>query len=92
MSYINNTTETKESRIKRLKFRANHRGTKESDIIVGGFTNHNIEQMSDDELDELEVILQQIDNDIVDWYMGRKEVPEELRSDLLTKLMQHKVA
>lgn len=47
----------RERRIKRLKFRANHRGMREMDILIGGFVDTYGDSMTHDELDQLEFIL-----------------------------------
>lgn len=60
---------------KRLKYRATHRGTKEADAILGGFVEARIADLSDDQLDALEALLDCSDPDISDWLRG---VPDAL--------------
>lgn len=47
----------RDRRIKRLKFRANHRGMREMDILMGGFADAHCDAMTDDELEQLEFVL-----------------------------------
>ena len=44
-------------RIKRMRFRAWHRGIKEMDLLMGGFADLNLDGMSDAELDAFERIM-----------------------------------
>ena len=67
----------KDIRIKRLKYRANHRGIKEMDIILGGFANARIETLSDAELDAFETLMGEQDRDLVVWFTGEVVFPHE---------------
>ncbi len=73
-----------ESRIKRAKFRANHRGTKEMDIVLGRYAEAEAEGMSEDRLAALEELLSQPDPEIDQWIKGREAPPAlaSLISDL----------
>ena len=53
-----NDTE-KETRIKRLIYRANHRGIKEMDIILGGFANAKLNLLDDAHIDQFETLMSQ---------------------------------
>ncbi|NBS43359.1 MAG: succinate dehydrogenase assembly factor 2 [Acetobacteraceae bacterium] len=61
-----------DSRRRRLVFRAQHRGTKETDILIGGFVARHIATLSDAEVAALEDILELWDVDLADWLSGRK--------------------
>jgi len=41
----------KANRLKRLKYRANHRGIKEMDIVIGRFANEMLDGLSNEKLD-----------------------------------------
>lgn len=75
-------------RRRRLLFRARHRGTKETDLLIGGFVSDRIESFSDQELDEIEELLELPDVDLTDWLSGRRPVPAELRSPMMARLME----
>lgn len=75
-------------RRRRLLFRATHRGTKESDLLVGGFVRARLAGFSDQELDALEELLELPDVDLADWLSGRREVPDALRSPMLMTLVE----
>ena len=46
-----------EARRKRLYFRSQHRGTKEMDILVGRFAERHLAELSAEELDSFEALL-----------------------------------
>ena len=75
-----------DARRRRLLFRANHRGTKEADLIIGGFVARTIASLSDPELDELEAVLEYPDVDLADWLTGRRPVPVEFATPLLRRI------
>ena len=47
-----------DARRKRLLFRCWHRGTKELDLIIGGFADAHLPTLSEAELDQLEQIIE----------------------------------
>lgn len=75
-------------RRKRLVFRAWHRGTKETDLMVGHFVLRNIAGFSEAELDALEVALEHLDVDMQDWLSGRRPIPEEVRTPMLERMVR----
>jgi antitoxin CptB len=75
-------------RRRRLLFRARHRGTKETDLLIGGFVSDRIEAFSEQELDEVEEILELPDVDLTDWLSGRRPLPAELQSPMMLRLME----
>jgi antitoxin CptB len=70
-----------------MLFRALHRGTKECDLMLGGFVRRNIAAFSEAELAELDRILDLPDVDLTDWLTGRREVPHEARGPLLDRII-----
>ncbi|WP_209318351.1 FAD assembly factor SdhE [Falsiroseomonas selenitidurans] len=74
-------------RRRRLNFRAWHRGTKETDLMVGAFVARHIATFTDAELDELEQILELPDVDLGDWLMQRRPIPAELAGPLLSRML-----
>lgn len=65
------------SRIKRLKFRAWHRGTREADYMIGGFFDAHHATWGDDELAWFEALLEEEDVEIMAWALGTMAVPEK---------------
>ena len=74
-----------EDRRKRLRYRAWHRGTKESDLLVGSFVDAITPSLADEELNALEAFLVLDDQDLMDFYMGRREPPANVRDDPIFK-------
>lgn len=65
------------SRIKRLKFRAWHRGTREADYMIGCFFDHHHANWSEAELAWFEALLDEEDVEIMAWALGTLPVPEK---------------
>ncbi|MGG5808470.1 succinate dehydrogenase assembly factor 2 [Falsiroseomonas sp. CW058] len=78
---------TLDPRRRRLRYRAWHRGTKEADLIIGAFVDRHIAAFDEAELDELEAVLELSDVDLADWISGRRPVPVELRTPMLTRIL-----
>jgi antitoxin CptB len=76
----------RDARLKRLKFRAWHRGVREADMLVGGFFNAYHAGWSDMELDAFEALLEEQDVDILAWAMGTAAVPERWQGEMMNRL------
>jgi antitoxin CptB len=72
-----------DTRRRRLLFRAQHRGTKECDILIGGFVAARLWQFSENELSDLEIMLEQPDPLLADWLTGRRPIPDDISSPML---------
>lgn len=76
-------------RLRRLQFRAWHRGTREADYMVGGFFDRYGAGWDDAEVAWFEELLEEQDVDIMAWALGTADVPERLAGpmmDLFRKL------
>ena len=78
-----------ESKRKRLRFRAWHRGTKEMDLLMGSFVDTWLSEFGDIELAELEKIIDYNDIDLYAWLTGRQPIPANVDSELMQKLKAH---
>jgi antitoxin CptB len=65
------TTETHGIRLKRLKMRSMRRGIKEMDIILSGFADVHLVEMSVVQLDLYEEFLEENDQDLYQWVSGQ---------------------
>ncbi|MEM9278896.1 MAG: succinate dehydrogenase assembly factor 2 [Pseudomonadota bacterium] len=83
-----NDTEN-DKRLKRLKYRANHRGIKEMDIILGGFANARLDALSAEELDDFENLMQENDRDLLMWFTGEAEFPHEALQNIFRIVSDH---
>ena len=83
-----NDTE-KEIRIKRLKYRANHRGIKEMDIVIGRFANEMLEGLSDDNVDLFEKLMAEHDRDLIIWFTGEQAFPDDETRPIFEMVCNH---
>ena len=57
---------------KKIIYRSNYRGTKEMDKLLGAFTNKYINELSNEDLTNLEKLLEIDDNNLYNFYNGVK--------------------
>jgi antitoxin CptB len=62
--------------LKRLHWRAHHRGTKEADMLIGGFFDAHHQKWGSQERALFEAMLDEQDVDIMAWAHGTAEPPE----------------
>ncbi len=73
----------RDARRRRLLFRATHRGTRETDLLVGGFIAARIETFTEADITALETMMDLPDVDLGDWLMGRRPIPPEAETPML---------
>ena len=73
-------------RLRRLRFRAWHRGTREADLLIGGFFDRHAAACGDSELDWLERLLEEQDVDIMAWALGTARAPERYQGSMMRRL------
>ena len=78
----------RETRLKRLRFRAWHRGVKEADLMIGGYFDAHGTGWSDAEIVWFEDFLEEQDVDIMAWAMGTQPVPERWQGPMMDQLKQ----
>lgn len=86
------TAQDLEIRRKRLVYQANHRGTQESDLIVGGFARRHLQDFDAADLDRFEALIAVPDADLMDWLSGRTEPPEEAKGRVLDLMIDFKLS
>ena len=79
-----------ETEKKKLLYRANYRGFKEADILLGGFLKENIDKLSDVELRQFENLLEAKDHDIYAWITGAMDVPANYDTPILEKIREYR--
>jgi antitoxin CptB len=77
--------------LKQLLYRSNNRGCKETDILLGNFAKKHLNNMSDQELEDYAITLEQDDVEILDWITGKKSPPEKLNNSVMHKLLSFKL-
>jgi len=75
-----------EMALRRARWRAAHRGTKEADLVVGGFAARHLAAMTAEEFAWFERLLEAQDADILAWAFGTAEPPPELAGPMLDRL------
>ena len=72
-----------DARRRRIRYRAWHRGFREADLILGPFVDAHLEQLDADQTGRLERLLDEPDQDLYDWIIGRAPAPAALDDDVL---------
>ena len=74
--------------LRRLHWRAHHRGTKEADLMIGGFFDAHHESWGEDERAVFGAMLEEQDVDIMAWALGTAEPPERFAGPMIEALKQ----
>ena len=74
--------------LKRLAFRAWHRGTKEADLLVGGFFDARHAGWDGQAIAWFEALLEEQDVDIMAWAIGREPFPERFGGALADAMLK----
>jgi antitoxin CptB len=77
---------TPETRLKRLRFRAWHRGTKEADLLIGGFADRYASGWGEAEIAWFEALLDEDDVDVMAWAIGTRSPPARFDGALMTAM------
>jgi len=72
--------------LKRLAWRAHHRGTREADMLVGGFFDARHASWSADDCALFEQMLEEQDVDIMAWAHGTAEPPARFAGPMIEAL------
>jgi antitoxin CptB len=75
-------------RLKRLKFRAWRRGFREADLILGPFVDTHGPSLTPTELSDLEVLLDQPDQDLYAWIIGREPTPPAFATQVMARIRE----
>jgi antitoxin CptB len=75
-------------RLKKIQFRAWHRGFREADLILGAFADSRLGELDPAELDQFESLLEQADHDIYNWITGRDPTPPEFDTRIMSKIKE----
>lgn len=75
-----------DSRLRRLRFRAWHRGFREADLILGPFADVHGPNLTAEQFDTLETLLEQPDREIYAWIVGQEPTPERFETDVLAMI------
>ena len=73
-------------RRRRILFRATHRGTQETDRLVGGYVTSRLADFTEAELVAIEAVMDLPDVDLADWLMGRLPIPPGVHAPILQRI------
>ena len=74
--------------LKRLRWRAHHRGIREADLLVGAFFDARCEQWTAEDRAQFAAMLDEQDVDILAWAHGTCAVPERYRGPMMNSLQK----
>ena len=77
-----------DARLKRIRFRAWHRGTREADYMIGCFFDRYGSGWGEAELAWFEELLEEQDVDIMAWALGTVMVPENFAGPLMDAMQK----
>jgi antitoxin CptB len=75
-----------DDRRKRLLFRCWHRGTREMDLILGGFADANIAALSDAEMADLESLMELPDPDLYAAFSGAQPLVSPYQDGIFIRI------
>jgi antitoxin CptB len=85
-----NDIDSIETRRKKARFRAWHRGMREMDLILGSFADEAIATLTAADLDEFENLLEMPDAELLTWFTGAAPVPEIYNTELFRRIASHR--
>ena len=86
MSGTTRSSEGLDERRRRLLFRAWHRGIREVDLILGGFADAHLADLSEAEVEEFERLMDVQEHDLLAWVTGSAATPVGYDTGLFRRL------
>jgi antitoxin CptB len=77
-----------DAELKRLHWRAHHRGTFEADLLVGGFFDAHHESWTAEDRALFDEMLEEQDVDLIAWASGTAQAPERYHGPMLEALQK----
>jgi antitoxin CptB len=78
----------RDTRIRRTRYRAWHRGTREADFLIGGYFETYHGDWSEDDFAWFEALLDEQDVDIMAWAIGTATPPEQFAGPMMERLQR----
>jgi antitoxin CptB len=72
--------------LKRLAWRAHHRGTKEADLLIGGYFDAHHRSWTAEQRSQFGAMLDEQDVDIMAWALGTASAPERFQGPMIEAL------
>ena len=77
-----------DEQLRALKYRAWHRGTREADMMIGGYFNAHHAGWNQAAIDWFADLLKEQDVDIMAWAIGTLPVPARVEGPMMTALQK----
>ncbi len=77
---------SRDLRLRRIRFRAWHRGTREADLMIGGFIDRHLDSADEAGLAWIEAMLEETDVDVMAWAMAKQTAPARFQGPMLERL------
>lgn len=87
MTGTTRSSENLDPRRRRALIRSWRRGTREMDLVLGGFADAEIDRLSESELDQYEALLDMPDTDLFKWMTGELRVPQHHATPLFARIL-----
>ena len=81
--------ESRDVRLRRLKYQMQHRGLVENELILSSFFREHGQELTDAQLDAFEDILVEPDQHLFKWVTRKTEAPDHLDPDLVAAIRHH---
>lgn len=77
-----------DTRLRRLHYRAWHRGTREADLMIGGFFDVNHAAWGEEEIALYEALMDEEDHDILAWVLSVAQAPAPYAGPLMVAMQK----
>ena len=74
--------------LKQLRYRAWHRGTREADMMIGGFFDAHHSAWDEDTCGLFAALLNETDVDIMAWAIGTQAVPDQFAGPMMQAMQR----
>ena len=75
---------------KRIFYKATHRGLQETDKIIGGFAEQELNKLSQELLYDFDKLLDVPDVDLLNWILEREDVPKSFDNQIFRLIVNFK--
>lgn len=82
--------ENRETRLRRLVYQSSYTGMKETDLLLGRFAELHLPDLSDEELDQYEALLEAGDDRIYAWAVAGEQAPDRHDNHVLSLIKKFK--
>ncbi len=76
-----------DARRRKLRFRSWHRGMREMDLLLGPFADARIDDLTEEQIDQYESLLEVVDPELLPILTGEKPVPSGVHSEILKEIV-----